>query len=285
MNQVGEPAAASPFERWRALVVRRRVQMDAAYQQLRRTSADFWMKRAHSYQHRLGLADERDPVARRVLELLPAGGSVLDVGAGTGRFAIPIARRAGRLVAVEPSDDMSVHLRQNVRDAGLTNVELVERGWLEAEAELPPADVVLCAHVLYPHAELERWLRTLDGHALTAVVLALMADWGEPRILLDLWQRFHGESRVLQPTYFDAYAALHELGILANVEIHDVGPSLMSYETLEEAVEAVREHLLLPPTPEAGAALRDVLPRHLVAGERGLSLPSSRTAAVVWWRK
>jgi SAM-dependent methyltransferase len=284
MTRTEPLAPTSAFERWRSLVERRREQMDAAYEQLRRTSADFWTKRADSYQRRLGVVDESDPIVRRVFELLPDGGSVLDVGAGTGRFAVPIARHAGSLVAVEPSEDMAVHLRENVRNAGLENVELIERDWLAVEAELPAADVALCAHVLYPHAELERWLRTLGGHARVAVVLALMADWGEPPVLLDLWRRFHGEPRVLQPSHFDAYAALYELGIPANVDVYEVGSVMARFESLDEAVAAMREHLLLPETPDTDAVLRDALYQHLVTAEGGLSLQSRRIAAVVWWR-
>jgi SAM-dependent methyltransferase len=281
MTQVATPSA---FERWRRLVESRRRQMDAAYERLRRTSADFWTQRADAFQRRVGVMGEDDPLVRRVLALLPEGGSVLDVGAGTGRFAVPIARHAGRLVAVEPSREMAGHLRANAREHGLGNIEPIESGWLERQETVPPADVVLCAHVLYPHADIEAWLRTLDAHARLAVVLTMMGDWNEPPILMELWQRFHGESRVLQPTYFDAFASLREMGIYANVEVQPVGTTLWRFETLDEAVEAAREHLLLPGTPEVDAALREGLEANLVRTEQGLSLPSRRVAGIVWWQ-
>jgi hypothetical protein len=178
---------------------------------------------------------------------------------------------------------MAGHLRANAHEQGLENVELIESGWLETQEIVAPADVVLCAHVLYPHADLEAWLRTLDAHARVAVVLTMMGDWNEPPILMELWQRYHGELRVLQPTYFDAFSALREMGIYANVEVQPLATTLWRYETLDEAVDAVREHLLLPVTPDVDAALREALEAHLVRTEQGLSLPSRRVAGIIWW--
>jgi SAM-dependent methyltransferase len=38
----------------------------------------------------------------RLIAMLPSGGRVLDVGAGSGRFAIPLARRGYAVVALQP---------------------------------------------------------------------------------------------------------------------------------------------------------------------------------------
>jgi cyclopropane fatty-acyl-phospholipid synthase-like methyltransferase len=59
---------------------------------------------------------------------LKEGDRIADVGAGAGYFALRFAHHvgdSGRVVAVDISPDMIVHLNQRVRDAGLDNVRTV----------------------------------------------------------------------------------------------------------------------------------------------------------------
>jgi tRNA/tmRNA/rRNA uracil-C5-methylase (TrmA/RlmC/RlmD family) len=56
---------------------------------------------------------------------------VVDVGAGAGRFVIPLARRVRQIVAVEPSEAMRTALARDVQPAGLTNVQVVPQRWDE----------------------------------------------------------------------------------------------------------------------------------------------------------
>lgn len=276
----------SAIARWQALVEGRRDQMDAAYARLGRDSSDFWSRRAGRFRRFAGVSGTENPLVQRVLSLLPPGGTVLDVGAGTGRYTLPIAQHAGKVVAVEPSAEMAAHLLQDAEAAGIGNIRLIQQDWQEVDREEEPADVVLCTHVLYPHADIETWLHTLDAHARVAVVLELMAAWGEPPILLDLWQRFHNEPRVPQPSYVDAYAVLHELGVPANVEVYETGPSTFwHFADLEEAVAAAREHLILPASADVDEALRTALGGSLEREGDARVLSSPRVAATVWWER
>jgi SAM-dependent methyltransferase len=67
---------------------------------------------------------------------LPADAQVLDVGAGTGRVAIPLASFGRRIVAIDPSAAMLQQLRgkaagrlsRAIADAGALDRALVDRG-------------------------------------------------------------------------------------------------------------------------------------------------------------
>jgi FkbM family methyltransferase len=48
--------------------------------------------------------------------------TVIDVGCGTGQLAIPLARHAGEVIAIDPIPDMLAVGRQNAVAAGLTNI-------------------------------------------------------------------------------------------------------------------------------------------------------------------
>src|SRR5437762_3492660 len=95
----------SASERWRARIRARAAQMDAAYARLGRTSADFWDRRATGF-HRATRDWTRDPFYALVARQVGPRTTVLDVGAGTGRFSVALAPLAERVIAVEPNGSM-----------------------------------------------------------------------------------------------------------------------------------------------------------------------------------
>ena len=88
---------------------------------------------------------------------------VLDVGAGGGRLALPLALKAKKVVAVEPSPSMCRVLREASVEFGVQNVQVVESEWLGAE--VPLVDVAICCHVLYVIRDIEAFVRKLEKHA------------------------------------------------------------------------------------------------------------------------
>lgn len=273
------------LDTWREIVHGRRQQMDSAYAQVQRTSGDFWERRADRFRA-MGLRLAEDDLGLRLLRRLTTGEStVLDVGAGTGRYALAIAPHVRRVIAVEPNHALVEHLRADAVAAGRTNVEAVEARWEDVTVE--PADVVLCSHVLYPHADVEPFVRKLEGHARGACLILAVASWQEPEALLDLWQRFHGEPRIGQPDARHIFNVLYEMGILANIEMaaqRAVG-GMWSFASLDEAVAACREHLILPADPDTDRELAAALQSALApTAEGGFALPSQpRVVAGLWW--
>jgi SAM-dependent methyltransferase len=75
--------------------------------------------------------------------------TVVDLGAGTGRFALAAAPLVGRMVAVDVSPAMLAVLRERVAGAGLANVECVRAGFLSYEHTGAPADAVYTRNALH----------------------------------------------------------------------------------------------------------------------------------------
>jgi SAM-dependent methyltransferase len=275
----------SALDVWRELVLARKRQMDAAYAALERTSSDFWARRADRFRAYSARLPEDDLGLRLLRRLTDADSCVLDVGAGAGRYARAIAPHVRRVVAVEPSDALAGHLRTDAEADALTNVEVVEARWEDATVE--PADVVLCSHVLYPLVEVEDFIRRLDAHARRACLILATAAWSEPPLLLELWQRFHGEPRVGQPDARHVFDVLYALGIPPNVEVAPfrAAAPMWTFPSPEEAVASAREHLILPPDPTTDRELRAALEDGLIAGADGsLTLSSPpRVVAGLWW--
>lgn len=81
---------------------------------------------------------------------LAAGATVVDLGAGTGYFALPLASAvgaAGCVIAVDAQQEMLEHLRKKIALAAVSNIELVcaeaDRTALPAAA----ADLVFLANI------------------------------------------------------------------------------------------------------------------------------------------
>jgi ubiquinone/menaquinone biosynthesis C-methylase UbiE len=75
--------------------------------------------------------------------------TVVELGAGTGRFAVAAAAEVARVVAVDVSPAMLAMLRERVARAGLANVECVQAGFLSYEHTGPPADAVFTRNALH----------------------------------------------------------------------------------------------------------------------------------------
>jgi SAM-dependent methyltransferase len=75
--------------------------------------------------------------------------TVVDLGAGTGRFALAAAPRCRRVVAVDVSPAMLELLGARAAQRGLSNVACVAAGFLSYEHDGPPADVVYTRNALH----------------------------------------------------------------------------------------------------------------------------------------
>ncbi|HEY0380630.1 MAG TPA: class I SAM-dependent methyltransferase [Candidatus Elarobacter sp.] len=80
---------------------------------------------------------------------IPAGGTLVDFGTGTGLYAIEIARRRPdvRVLALDEQPPMLAHVREAIARAGLTNAEAVSSDALSAL--LGSAARILALNVLH----------------------------------------------------------------------------------------------------------------------------------------
>jgi SAM-dependent methyltransferase len=101
------------------------------------------------YDEKQGYPDAEPDVAAFEAHGLDGSSTVVDLGAGTGQFAIPAARRFGRVVAADVSPVMMDALRENAAAAGLANVDAVRAGFLSYRHDGPPPDGVYTRNALH----------------------------------------------------------------------------------------------------------------------------------------
>ncbi len=74
---------------------------------------------------------------------------VVDLGAGTGGFALAVAGLCRHVVAVDVSPAMTAAIRGRVTELGLDNVSVVDGGFLSYEHHGQPADVIFTRNALH----------------------------------------------------------------------------------------------------------------------------------------
>lgn len=125
---------------------------------------------------------------------------VVDIGAGTGQFAVAAAPVCARVVAVDVSPVMLTSLRSKVGAARLTNVEVVQAGFLTYEHHGSPADFVYSRYALHhlpdfwkavALARLRRTLRPGGVLRLWDVVYSFEPEAAEVRI--EAWSATGGD--------------------------------------------------------------------------------------------
>jgi SAM-dependent methyltransferase len=75
--------------------------------------------------------------------------TLIDFGAGTGRLALAAAPICRRVIAVEVSGPMIDQLAGAASNAGASNVEVVQAGFLSYRHQGPPADFAYTRHALH----------------------------------------------------------------------------------------------------------------------------------------
>jgi ubiquinone/menaquinone biosynthesis C-methylase UbiE len=101
------------------------------------------------YDRKQGYPDPGEDLAVFHRHGLSGGSTVVDLGAGTGRFALAAAGEFGRVVAVDVSPAMLGLLGGRAAEAGLSNLEYVRAGFLSYRHDGPPVDGVHTRNALH----------------------------------------------------------------------------------------------------------------------------------------
>jgi len=242
--------------------------------------ADFWSTLASGFR-----ADPRrsdDPVVNLLAHWVTQETTVLDVGGGAGRYALPLALRCKHVTVVEPSPSMVAQLREGAKEAGIENISTIEAGWEDARVEL--VDLVLCANVVYGVKDIAPFLAKLKQNARERVVIVAWMD-APPSIFSPLWKAVHGEERIELPALPELLPVLWEMGIFPNVEMLDAGRP-RSAPNLDVALAMARLMLFVQPGSEEDRRLEEAAREMAVDIPEGVTLRGrrARPQGVLWWR-
>ena len=184
----------------------------------------YWDRRSKSYAR--STQSRADDFLRVLEPYLSPRKTLIDVGAGAGRHATPLADRLEWVTAIEPSEGMRAHIPP--RD----NMTVIASTW--EEAEVAPADLVICSHVLYGVADPVPFLDKLQKCARERVFV-MIRESPLPHPGAELRRRMLGDAGPRLPRFSDLFMLLIQMGIAPEVAFIRY-PISTRYADMDEAV-------------------------------------------------
>jgi SAM-dependent methyltransferase len=201
--------------------------------------------------------------------------TVLDVGAGTGRITIPMAKHSKHVTALEPSAKMLAILRENAMEKHAFNISYINQS-LEALDTPVSYDLVVASFSLFM-LDLEKALLKMNKLASKAVYLFMSAS---PWVAEGLQKAVYGKID-LSSDFILTYNILHDIGVVANVDVYDY-ESILTYTNIEEAATMLTERYCLP--QEKRSELTEYLKANLAEEDGKLCYKRKMKAATIWWK-
>jgi SAM-dependent methyltransferase len=234
---------------------------------------------AKRYKFHSRKSNERpDQLLDFVLKRIDGGTTVLDIGAGTGRWTIPLANIAKTVTAVEPSSAMLDSLNKNIADAKLNNIQATQSSWEDVITE--PHDIAVCAHAMYASPDLASFVRKIESYTTRTCYLAIRlppSDGIIGELSLAIYGRYHDS-----PNAIIAYNALYSIGIYANVLVEsDI--YRWTDNTFEGAFARAKRHLRLQSSTTYDTLIRDTLAKRLSLLNGRYIWPDGMRSALLWW--
>lgn len=248
-----------------------------------RTEKARWDRMAPQFRRWMDVDDYPAKLMRNIK--LKKEWSVLDIGCGAGAAAIPAAKKAAHVTALDISGEMLKILRQDAEKQSLSNITCIRRSWdsVKVGKDIEPHDVVIASRSVGRTPDLHNALEKIDGAALKYVYLTA---WGGG-------ERGHnkgvrealGKPYRDVPDYIYIFNMLHRMGISPNV-VQLACHSRLIYASLDDAIESCKLGIG-PLTIEEERLARDYLDRTLIRhGDGSREIPDNRPVwSLIWWKK
>jgi SAM-dependent methyltransferase len=187
-----------------------------------------WSKKENAERYDANARNEYDERVRASIDALGATKEmrVLDIGAGPGTLAIPLAPLVAEITAVEPGAGMVGVLRARAERGGIHNISCVQKLWEDVDTVRDLAgsyDIVIASLSLTMH-DIREALAKMDAACSGSVHLFWFADmpfW--ERMSADLQEPLHGRPYHPGPRADCLFGVLCQMGIYPDVTMMTLG--------------------------------------------------------------
>ncbi|MFA4860194.1 class I SAM-dependent methyltransferase [Methanoregula sp.] len=181
-----------------------------------------WNKKENAERYDANARGEYDDRVKTTIASLPIdrNSRILDIGAGPGTLAIPLAPFVQEITAVEPGAGMVGLLKNRAEQQGIRNITCVQKTWEDIGLTrdlAAPYDIVIASLSLTMH-DIREALKKMDAAASGSVHLFWFVDmpfW--EKMYADLWEPLHGRPYYSGPKADCLVMVLYQMGIYPDV--------------------------------------------------------------------
>jgi SAM-dependent methyltransferase len=247
-----------------------------------------WDRKENAERYDTSSRSEYDVRVKTTLSGLPLTLSmrVLDIGAGPGTLAIPLAPLVQEVTAIEPGEGMVAILNDHIRKNGIKNISCIQKRWEDIDPARDLAgtyDVVIASLSLTMH-DIRAALEKMDAASFGSVYLYWFVDppfW--ERMYVDLWPGLHGETYHPGPKADCLFNVLYQMGIYPNVEMLPLDKEYR-FSTRREMLAFFRRRFAVKTQKQRRMLDKYIAPLIRIEGDE-VVISGNSTLAKVWWKK
>lgn len=214
---------------------------------------------------------------------IPDGSRVLDIGAGPGTFAFPLAVRGCSVTVVEPSPVMREALGERMREENCSTIRVIPKRWEDIRPDElgDPYDAVIASYSLTMMDIGEAVVKMQNCCRGTVHLFWFLTPPSWATVNKDLWPHLHGGEFPGEPMADWLWQVLLEMGIYANLTV-EVKSSFTRFAAFDDAAEEFFQRLNCT-TPEQKETVNNYLRAVLRQDADGFTLGNGNLGAHLWW--
>jgi SAM-dependent methyltransferase len=292
-SRMPDALRSSADDALRAWATRVRANREQVEQFREASPADFYAPVAAMFRSDPHRRD--DPTLDALRALVQPADLVLDIGAGGGRFALPLANVARGVIAIDASEGMLRVLRESMAEHAIDNIEVVSGRWPAVAGNLGEvvsgrwpavagnvsADVALMSHIGYDVEDIGPFLDAMESAARRLCVAVLVAH-PPPTEADKFWPAIHGVDRAALPSLPEFLALLLARDRLFEVRLVDRQPQ--TYDHPDQLLIWLRQQLWTQPESPKDQLLQRTLAERLIHrdGKYALNWNPVPVGVVTW---
>lgn len=247
-----------------------------------------WNKKENAERYDKNAKSEYDDRVRTTiasLEITPDS-RVLDIGAGPGTLAIPLAPLVREVMAVEPGAGMMAILKAHAERDRIRNIACVQKLWEDVDLTQDlkaPYDFVI-ASLSLTMFDIREALKKMNAAASGSVHLFWFVDmpfW--ERMYADLWEPLHGAPYFSGPKTDCLFGVLYQMGIYPDVTMLPLSKEYR-FENRDEMLAFFRKRFGAK-TPEQERMVDEYIALQIQKQGNEVVISGNSTFAHIRWNK